>query len=414
MKELGGLGKGSTPGPPTRADWQELDRLGDLCGEYVRRHPQAFSRSKGCQEAALRRLLATPGDEYATSRGAMVGAHVDKIALPTCGEKFDVGEFLPEFRDWENVMLAPEEERREYMEHVNDVKAYADPKFRRPGSKDLLRLAVRLYKAGLVKPVKKRGPIGVTLFTVVKSDGVQRLIFDMRRANGFFRRPKGCVLGSGAALAALDLSEGAIGLDDVRAAAGDLPNFFYTLTLGESFGSWVWLEGLDVRAFAAALVAEGLLGSEEAAAWGDAYDAVGFTCLPMGFAWAPLVAQRVLEGLLAAAGEAEEAQMRHGHPAPAVSREAGPNMSYIDDFLLVARAPRHHQGADGVGAEEQARERLASVRGTLHKAGLGCHKEQAGAVLTILGFEADFRDKVCRPRPEKLVELVRATRALLG
>ena len=111
---------------------------------------------------------------------------------------------------------------------------------------------MRLYRAGLVIPVRRRGRWGVRTFTVLKSAEAQRLIFDMRRVNACFRKPDKCVLGSGAALAALDLSEGAIGGDACAAAAGDLPNFFYTLSLGRRFAELVWLEGVEVGAFVSA------------------------------------------------------------------------------------------------------------------------------------------------------------------
>ena len=65
-------------------------------------------------------------------------------------------------------------------------------------------------------------------------------------------------------------------------------------------------------------------------------------------------------------------------------------------------------------AMRQAEQRLSKVRGTLREAGLGCHKEQLGALLVVLGFEVDLAEKVCRPRPEKLEQLVLATRALIG
>ena len=82
-------------------------------------------------------------------------------------------------------------------------------------------------------------------------------------------------------------------------------------------------------------------------------DALGFTCLPMGWAWAPYIAQKVLEFVLERAGES--AFLLHKHPVPLVGNsEGGPSvaMPYLDDFLLIAR------GGTEKDALEQASERL--------------------------------------------------------
>jgi len=251
------------------------------------------------------------------------------------------------------------------------------------------------------------------MFTVLKTAGgegkeeAQRVVSDMRRINTLFRKPTGCVLGSGSALASMDLSDATLQGDQCAGAAGDLPSFFYTLSLGSEFGEWVWLEGLELSDFLAQLREENLATVEQCNVWADTCDGVGFTCLPMGWSWAPVIAQRVLEFLLEQAGEPSEARLRHGQGAGEVTRANGANMGYIDDFLIIAR------DSDETKAMHQAEDRLGKVRSTLQDAKLGCHKEQLGRVLTSLGFEVDLVDREVRPAPEKLENLIRGTRALI-
>jgi len=212
---------------PIEAD---RDRLLVRSKSFVDRYGEVYSGSTGFgrDEAALERLLKQPQGAYGNAgRGTIVQAGLDNIALPDCSDKFHVAERLPEFKDWESKVLGDEEEMAARGKRAAEIPSHCDPALH-PGSIGLLELAVRLYKAGLVVPVKKRGPYGVRVFTVLKSGDIQRLIFDMRRVNACFRKPDGCTLGSGAALASLDLSDAAIGSDACAASAGDLPNF-YTL-----------------------------------------------------------------------------------------------------------------------------------------------------------------------------------------
>ena len=99
--------------------------------------------------------------------------------------------------------------------------------------KELARLVLRLFRAGMVRGIKKRrGPVGITMFTVVKRADVQRLILDMRRVNRLFRKPPSCHFASLEAFVGLDLS----GVDSdvpVVGFAGDVPDYFYRLALPE-------------------------------------------------------------------------------------------------------------------------------------------------------------------------------------
>ena len=93
-----------------------------------------------------------------------------------------------------------------------------------------------MYKGGMALPCRRRGNIGVDLFTIIKklddngNIDSMRLLFDMRRLNRQFKRPPKMCMGSGQALGEVDLSS--VGPEEeVYLAQGDLPNFFYTLSL---------------------------------------------------------------------------------------------------------------------------------------------------------------------------------------
>ena len=137
-------------------------------------------------------------------------------------------------------------------------------------------------------------------------------------------------------------------------------------------------------------------------------DALGFTCLPMGWAWAPYIAQKVLEFVLERAGET--AFLLHKHPVPLVGNsEGGPSvaMPYLDDFLLIAR------GGTEKDALEQASERLTRVRGELSNLGFGCHKEGVGSQVRSLGFDLDFKKRKVFPRGDRIADLMLCTRWLV-
>ena len=366
LKQVSGqeaLGAAARPSEgPDRA------RLRGHCQRYIKECGGVRWGACGRDEAALGRLLREPSGAYGNAgRGTVVPCRVDQVALPESTNKFDIPAMIPEFENWVGEMLVSPEDWDARVERAAEIPSHHDPALR-TNSRALLALAVRLFRAGLVTPVKKKGPYGVRMFTVAKSESSQRLIFDMRRVNALFRKPADCRLGSGAALASLNLSAEEIGHNECAAAAGDLPNFFYTLSLGQEFAELVWLDGLPLGSFLRELVREGLATEAEARAWAASCDGVGFRCLPMGWSWAPAIAQRVLEWLLERAGESEEGRLRHGSAAAAVTPEQGANMAYIDDFSLVA------VDTDARAATQQAEQRLSRVRHVLSEAGLGCHK----------------------------------------
>ena len=217
-----------------------------------------------------------------------------RLSLPDAPETFSLEVAIPELRDWKSWMLREEVDRD--VERLREVASYAVPKLRH-GSPLLTKLALELWRRGLVQGVKRKGGVGFELFAVSKGAEEQRLTCDLRRPNRMFRCPPRVRIGSPRAFAALDLSDSALEGDDVCAVWGDVQCFFYRLRTPRDMAEWLWLEGLDFAAFVAAAVAEGA-----DAALFEGCDGLGCTVLPMGFAWAPLLAELALEHNLHAAG----------------------------------------------------------------------------------------------------------------
>ena len=208
-------------------------------------HPGLFAGSFGSDEAALKRLFKDPNSGYSAGRGTLCSSKVDNISLPDCSSKFRITDACPDLVDWKSSLLYGEDEWDSRVALAREVPSYADPALR-PSRPALTDLVVKMFRVGLVRPTVRRNPFGVEMFTCLKKEAdpsigqaeVQRLLFDMRRPNVMFPSPGGVVMGSGSALAALDLSDAAICGDQCWGSAGDLPNFFYTLELAEDFASY--------------------------------------------------------------------------------------------------------------------------------------------------------------------------------
>jgi len=235
--------------------------------------------------------------------------------------------------------------------------------------------------------------------TVAKSKGRQRLVWDMRQANAGFLPAPYARLGSVGALASLELGESGF----FAAAATDVPNFFYSLRMPKGFEQYVVLDGVDVAYVRGLLQAQGGCGVE----WPEGADALGCCCLPMGFSWAPFLAQRVLEFVVDQAGLAGETELYHGCGAVPLKKWA--TLCYLDDFtVIVKRATR-------AAARAEADTLLGRFKRELEQKGLGSHKDQSGEVLVSLGVVVDCRDGeiTLRPRPDKFATLLEATREVL-
>ena len=412
LQRLGGAGQWGQGPPQTKADRLELERLREASRTFVERQGDVYGVGFWEEGATYRRLVKTKctysGD---LERGDVCPAKVDCVALPSCGTLFPIKLAVPEVEEWRSTLLRDDAAEPATINAVQEsVGSFADPSLR-AGSAELVELAIKMWRRGLVTPTVAEAPFGVELFTVFKrvEDGgeVQRLIFDCRRVNCCFKTPPNFEMGSLKALGLLDLSDECLGGDGVCAFSGDLPDFFYTLHLGDDFAKWMWLANLDFEAFKARACEEGAQLSDFAGC-----THLGFVALPMGWCWAPYLAQRSLEYLLDQAGRGAQARIAHEKATPEVQRGGGANMGYLDDFLGIERA------ASALAARDEAVQGLATVRDTLAERGLGCHKEQVGTPahpLETLGAELilDGATRELRPAREKFSRLLVATRHAL-
>ena len=369
-----------------------------------------------CARAALQQLTKEGLAYNHVSRGDVVRAKVENIDLPATDSKVEIsavggvaGDLI---REWPKILRDPPPSPAE----VAQTGSYGDPALR---GKARIRLAVRMWIAGMLRGCRKTCPVGVDVFTVHKKtkDGVdlQRLIFDLRRVNLFFEKPWPCAMGSLSAMSGLDLSDRNLGRSAEQSSrpdgdaewelvglVGDVPDFFYRVLIPEEMTGWFWLQDVDPVELYEALLLEGIKAEELLGA-----EAVGVSVLCMGWSWAPWFAQELLqEVLMKGVPEFEpDGAMRHKHPPPDISPEHPvAHLEYIDDFGAVVMQPRE----SSMAASVQCR-----ARDALRACGLDVHKEALGAVFELLGAESDLNRRLVLPKSEKFGVVICATRGVV-
>jgi len=179
---------------------------------------------------------------------------VEEIALPPPGAKpVPISLLSTRAAEWFNnpkKMLASKEEVMENLMTVPE-KPYVDENLNK--KEPMLKLASRMAKANMLRAVKDRkGNVG--LFTVIKKieegpEGpvvTQRLIFDQRRDNAYWKRPPWTGLASPSAISMIDISEEWNEDVEFVVASGDLPNYYYTIELPEWIAEWLCLPIISV------------------------------------------------------------------------------------------------------------------------------------------------------------------------
>jgi len=258
------------------------------------------------------------------------------------------------------------------------------------------------------------------MFTVHKKAGVSRLVFDMRRPNMYFNPPPGFSMSSVEAFGYLDWSDDALQGRSVCGMAGDIPDYFYNLEFDSGASSesddipgHLWLDGLvgdQLELVRAEAEAAGLGGD-----WSGA-DALVLVVLPMGWSYAPLLAQVVLEDVLEQVFSPGDAPMiRHGSTPPEpvplpgsaaavdpASRVEGVS-GYIDDYGAFVAGP------SPAAASMHAADLAARVRSQLESYGLEAHKEQAGTRIETLGVIVDTTQRRIVPHHDKFRAILAAT-----
>ena len=393
----------------------------------LRAFPPPPSRLRG--EAAVTRLRGSGGERppalvEADSlgcalplRGDIYPASIPLIALPPAGSCpvpiVDLSPTAASYLQNVNAMLASQEEMEANLQKA-PAQPFVDPNLAEPD--DALQLAKRMIKAGMVRRVHRRqGSVG--LFTVVKKaemgpDGrlilTLRLVFDQRRDNARWKRPPWIGLAGPSAIAALDLSDVSDSVQ-IDIAAGDLPNYYYTLKLPPEFAEFFCLPDIDVERLCAELRQEdwqdhdGFLQQEG--------KFLGLQVPPMGWSWAVVLAQLTLQDLLQGSAEphkqmwSPEQRIVEGAVTPTVSQEMPVHFAYIDDFGVIGLKVR-------LGPTSPATEMKKLAVASIQSKGLEVHKETEGEVAQVLGLMVGGAPPMVLPLEEKKWLLVEACRHL--
>ena len=249
---------------------------------------------------------------------------------------------------------------------------------------------------------------------------LQRLIFDLRRVNLFFKSPPICAIGSLSAFAGVDLSDREIDRisralkpasevsvpdPEIVGIVGDVPDMYYRILNPNEMAGYFWIEGLSPIDLYHALAAEGIFVPELLQV-----EAVGVRCVCMGWSWAPWLSQNLLETILlnAVPEFLPENGLKHAHPPPDL-HPAETNkvdavcahVEYIDDFGAFILQNRNSGCAQRI---------QKSAREGLRRAGLDSHKEMLGEIIVMLGSEILLNRRLILPKQDKFTQLILATR----
>jgi len=354
--------------------------------------------------AGLRTVRTKPGKEELRlpNRGEIIPAVVREIALPPEDHTpVMMTEISPRAKyyldDYMVKMLKPIQERERLQ---RGPRAYVDPVLQKKSN--ALELACRMAKSGMLVATQCKSG-GVGLFTVVKSavrkegrvETIQRLVFDQRADNEYWRRPPWTGLAGPGAFASLDMSLTWGPNLIFETAAGDLPNCYYTLALPYEMSQWFVLPNVTATELREELVAQGRDDVVQALGEGPF---LGLKVLAMGWSWAVFLAQTSLEDLLM------EADPKHltaaqriieGGIVPKLKINVGPvHYSYIDDFGIMGVRQKHQPS--------QVREIFRRVVKTLHDRGFKVHKEVFGEEVKAIGLMIGGNPPSVAPPQDKL------------
>ncbi len=360
---------------------------------------------------AIQRLARENSTYGQAPRGALVRSVLSQISLPETSTKIEWQNAGPEVCEIYNnagarlladgdVGTRPSGAR---PSGVKAAKSYADPLLKKGAGLD--ELVSLMWGAGMVRPITTTvGGEGVTMFTVAKAPGRQRLVFDMRMKNTEFHDPPHCHMASLESLACLELPHGED--TDFSAFSGDVPDMFYRLRTPEFLHEVFWIKNVNpeqVCRFARLAGSANLL-----AAYNKVEGEVvgfGFTCPPMGWNWAPFLAQKTLEHVVEQVAHlGPEGRFLHATPPPVLSPAQVPHWAYIDDYGGINVGP---------GCRENSEKLSAEVRTALRAAGLDAHKEQIGTFIEVLGGELDLAKRAIFPKAASLREVILATRYIV-
>ena len=286
------------------------------------------------------------------------------------------------------------------------VKTYADPKWR--NRKTVLEVCLMLHVAGMLS-FTDRVLVVMELFAVHKKEGQQRAVWDMRHINGLFQKAPWVGLASPTAVGEIylgpEVREGQV----LHSFVGDIPDYFYRLRVPRSllpYFTTPMVRYEELRAYAAE---RGIIISAPPVGC----DIPAMQVLPMGWSWAPYLAETCLEAVFRwIFGEAADAGriVDRGIPAP-----LGPSWGegvaeflswlYMDDFLVATLEFPGLPWDETKGSTLQDR-----VRAGFKHWGFPLHKEEEGeGVRESIGISVSKGPHHLRPLAEKLLHLMLAT-----
>ena len=292
-----------------------------------------------------------------------------------------------------------EEETEELRAKVAAMPEYMDVNLQVKSV--MLELLSLMYFSGMIRFTGVAKAF-VCMFTVVKElyrnlSGrvevlAQRLIFDGRRMNLFWRPPPKMQPVSASQFSYLDASSTTRRGRRLVGFQGDVPCFYYTLLLPFWMNPWFCIAGIKARELVDHLRHHH--GVEV-----PLEDGMEFVCVAvvlMGWSWGCWVGQTVLEDLMVRVPNLRaEWRLMYGGPLPVFLEQLGQvlHFQYIDDFggwmmLLV--------GPDGQVDLGLARKVLRLCVRVLRKFGFGCHK-------MVLDFKVEPLGVVVEDRGEEVV-----------
>lgn len=396
----------------------------------ARLRPGGLPRGRAALEVQQGRTLPSGSRAVPSSvdprRGDIWPAVIDDISLPPEGTvptsimawSPQCKHYLEEFRS--RMLRPPGEVAALHQQQLLDqIEPYVDPSIQ----KDMLRLAARMAKSGMLAGVRTRQAT-VGLFIVVKKvqyDNSRRhialrLVFDERVPNQVWLPPPWMGLAGAGALSALDVSHlrradcPEASEPHLALATGDLPNYYFHLLLPLELAEWFALPGIELGDLVESLRKSGFHETADRM-WAEgghcASSGVGVRVPVMGWNWAVFLAQSFLVDLLLqiprtfpssplAHAISRERLLMEGAPPPRLSfSEPFFWYVYIDDFA-VGRV------AWGPAELEEVRELKRMIVIQCRLAGFDVHKDDLGIQVTTIGHTLGGAIPLIHGSPEKL------------
>lgn len=360
-------------------------------------------------------LAAGAGDVRV--RGQVVPLEIHELSMP---ERGHVGVIVQDVSPRVEKMLTRIKERvlkdpsSIDAEVVKDTPVYEDPSLRCKEKK--AALVYEMWRRGMITFTDRFGcEVGVFAVhkkttKVEKEDGEveevheTRMVVDCRKTDRYFQRPPRVNMASPSAMSKLDLSPSVCKGRVLESYAADVPCFFYQLLLYIGLAPWFIIKGVTT-----AMVSE--LAARDGLSLGVDVEACPYCALrvtPMGWSWAPWVAQTTLEDILACSPlflQVWNCIQDRGAVPSFISFEYL-FWCYLDDFLIAWLI----ELAKVTGESEIAKNVRKVMRDHFETKGLKLHKEETGLGVGLsIGMSISALRHELRGEAKKLALLARGT-----